>query len=268
MPHRDPRIRPRARCAAAAPVICREFRALRGEREWERALLDASPVSIRLERLLPAATLFFAVLVCRASHAAPTARDGFYLQMTAGIGFPHIEFTVDDPSHSNTYADAQNGTSLGSSLLLGASLRPGLVLGVGGLGALYLSKGSHPTSTADPGDRVYLVDVKDPPFHSVAMLGPFVDIYPSPTLGWHVQALVGYAALSGRNFYSDGGSSGVGLMLGGGHDFWVSKHWSIGLLARVSYANTSLAEDYAAGDTISEQDTFVSPSFEVSFTFH
>ena len=47
------------------------------------------------------------------------------------------------------------------------------------------------------------------------MLGPFVDIYPSPTLGWHVQALVGYARLSPRNFYGDTGSSGVGLMLGG-----------------------------------------------------
>jgi len=100
------------------------------------------------------------------------------------------------------------------------------------------------------------------------MLGPFVDIYPSPTLGWHVQALVGYARLSPRNFYGDTGSSGVGLMLGGGHDWRVSRHWSMGLLARLSYANTQLAEDYAPSSSISEHDTFVSPSLEASFTFH
>jgi hypothetical protein len=75
------------------------------------------------------------------------------------------------------------------SLLVGWQLRPGFALGVGGLWLLY-SPNPRPTENGQPYGQV---DVKQPWLEGVDILGPFVDIYPSPRLGWHVQALVGYA---------------------------------------------------------------------------
>jgi len=189
-----------------------------------------------------------------------------YLQLTAGVGFPHIAFTVDDPTHSNDYSDSRKGPSIGGSLLLGAPLRPGIVLGAGGIVALSALGRSHPTS--NNGEHLFLVDVKESPVQTMSIVGPFVDVYPSPALGWHVQALVGYALLSRQNFYSEGGPSGIAIVAGVGHDWWLSKRWSAGLLARLTYANAHLAEDYAPRASISERDTLISPSLEASFTFH
>jgi len=59
-------------------------------------------------------------------------------------------------------------------------------------------------------------------------------------------------------------------MAGVGHDWWVSEHWSIGLLARITYASLQLAQTPNSDriGSISEHNAFLSPSLEASFTFH
>jgi hypothetical protein len=239
-----------------------------------RGLLSASSMSIQIQPLVLAPALLFACLLSTESQAAPHARDGIYLQITTGFGLPHSAITVDQsnpPSSTDHWEDSESGGSIGGSLLLGAPLRPGIALGVGGLFSLLSASDPHPTKNGQPYTPV---DVKQPLFQFMGVIGPFADIYPSTTLGWHVQALVGYAQVSyaevTANPFSDGNPSGIGLMAGVGHDWWISEHWSVGLLARVTYANVRLAPT-PFGDGLgstSQHNTLVSPSLEVSFTFH
>ncbi|HWZ89378.1 MAG TPA: hypothetical protein VNW92_11030 [Polyangiaceae bacterium] len=226
-------------------------------------------MSIRLQRLVWVATLLFAFSMSSESVAAPHARDDFYVQLTTGFGLPHFAITADDaPDH---YASSESGVSACGSLLLGVPLRPGVVLGVGGL--LALSFTSSPKITRN-GQPWALVDVQEQSSLFTSIVGPFVDIYPSSTLGWHMQALAGYANVTYAQItqhpFFDGSPSGIGLMAGVGHDWWINAHWSIGLLARVSYASMQLAPT-ANSDrigSISEHNTLVSPSLEASFTAH
>jgi len=63
----------------------------------------------------------------------------------------------------------------------------------------------------------------------------------------------------------------IGLMAGVGHDWWISDRWSVGILARLAYANmhvTGGPHVYYAGGTPTERDTVISPTLEASFTWH
>jgi hypothetical protein len=239
-----------------------------------RGLLSASSMSIRMQRLVLGAALLFTVLVSAESRAEPHARDAFYVQLTTGLGSQHSAITATDASFSppDHYASTVSGVSVGGSVLLGLPLRPGLVVGLGGLAALSLTGNPNVTRNGQP---YVLVDVKQSSFQLMGMLGPFVDFYPSPTLGWHVQALVGYAQVSYAQItqhpFSDGSPGGIGLMAGVGHDWWTSDDCSIGVLGRLAYENMNLAPTPYSGPggaTASEHNTLVSPSLEVSFTFH
>ena len=223
---------------------------------------------MRIHLLVAAATALFALFASTESHAAPHARDGFYVQMSTGIGVPFFSNTAHDPYYDPAidYTDSRSGGSLGGSLLLGVPLRPGLALGVGGLVAV--SAISAPKRTEN-GQPVTWEDSGGPYLQTLGVVGPFVDYYPSAALGWHVQALVGYASL-GQGDVSTGAPSGIALMAGVGQDWWVSDRWSVGFLARVTYASTHLAaQAYPEGGGMpSEHDTMLAPSLEVSFTFH
>ena len=86
-------------------------------------------------------------------------------------------------------------------------------------------------------------------------------------------------ALGGYASFAEGETSGnrsrspkgIGLMAGVGQDWWISDRWSVGFLVRSTYANTQLgaeASPEGVGGSPSEHDTLLSPSLEVSFTFH
>lgn len=65
-------------------------------------------------------------------------------------------------------------------------------------------------------------------------LGPFIEWYPDPNLGWHVGASVG---LGGVGITDDGGrnidSVAVSLSAFGGYQWWLGPRWSLGLQAVV-----------------------------------
>lgn len=231
-------------------------------------------MSIRIRSLVAAAALLCACAISAECQAAPHARDRFYVQLTTGFGLPHYAIAADDaigaraPDH---YTCSRSDVSANGSLLLGVPLWPGIVLGAGAIGALSFGSNRNITRNGQPWS---LTDVKDQPFLFTGMVGPFVDVYPSATLGWHAQALVGYAQVSyaeiTQNPYFGGSPSGIGLMAGIGHDWWVNEKWSIGLLGRITYASVQLGQTpFADGiGSISEHIALVSPSVEVSFTAH
>lgn len=238
-----------------------------------RHLLNARSMSIRISPLLTAATWLCTCAISAESQAAPHARDSFYVQLTTGFGLPHFAITADDDGAGapDRYTATRSDVSAEGSLLLGMPLRPGLVLGVGGIATM--SFGSNRDITRN-GQPWALVDVKDQLYLFTGMVGPFVDIYPSATLGWHAQALVGYAQASYAQItqhpYHDGSPSGIGLMAGIGHDWWVNEDWSIGLLGRLTYASLRVNRAPFSGGmpSLSEHVALVSPSLEVTFTAH
>ena len=225
---------------------------------------------MRIHHLLLAASLLVAFFVSSECQATPHARDGFYLSLDTGLGAISYSSTAYYPGAEPQieYKALQRGATATGSLLLGLPLRPGLVLGIGGLTSF--SWLGSPARTAN-GDKTWREDSGGPYLKFWGMAGPFVDYYPSAALGWHVQALVGYA-----RFFHQGDTTievpdGIGLMAGVGHDWWISDRWSVGILARLAYANmhvTGVPNDSYFGTTPTERDTVISPSLEASFTWH
>ena len=224
---------------------------------------------MRIHQLLLAASLLLAFFVSSECQANPHARDGFYLSLSTGFGAIGYSSTAyhptDDPRIE--YKNHQSGPMATGTLLLGLPLRPGLVLGVGGLTSAWWL--SSPERTAN-GEKIWWEDSGGPYVNFLGMAGPFVDYYPSAALGWHVQALVGYATVAAGDVSRDV-PDGLGLMAGVGQDWWLSDRWSVGILARLVYANmhvTGVPYVDTPGSTPSERDTVISPSLEASFTWH
>ncbi len=227
-------------------------------------------MSKQIQPFLLATTLLFASAV---SHAAPPTHDNIYLHFSSGFGLPHLSITADDhDSTTKHYTDTESDKSFSVSLLAGWQLRPGLALGVGGI-LMAFEPNRNLTEDGQPYGPVN-VDVKPDYLQAVGIVGPFVDLYPSTRLGWHVQALAGYAETSFAKITPNPvgyGLGGIGLMAGIGHDWWVSDHWSIGVLARLTYANMRFGQTplYDGSDSWqSEHTTLISPSLEASFTYH
>lgn len=225
-------------------------------------------MAIRIHQLRTPALALSLFFISGQCLAEPHTRDGVYVQLTSGLGWMSYRSTAQypfgGPPHDHT--NQQSGLGATGSLLVGFQLRPGLALGVAGLGSAHAV--SSPNRTAD-GQPATLEDSGGPYVKLLGTVGPFVDYYPSASLGWHVQALVGYASL-GYGDISQGTPRGLGLMAGVGHDWWVSERWSIGALTRLVYANTHVASvTYPEGGGMpSEHDTVLLPTLEISFTYH
>jgi hypothetical protein len=222
----------------------------------------------RIHQLLTAALVLSLFFVCSEGRADPHTRDRFYFQLTSGLGWTSSRSTAHNPYYDppTDYTNQQSGWGLTGSILLGLPLRPGLALGVGGLGSVHAVSSPNHTENGQP---VTWEDHGGPYLRFLGAVGPFVDYYPSAALGWHVQALVGYATL-GYGDINPEPPTGIGLMAGIGHDWWVSDRWSIGALARLVYASTHVAsmQTYAMSGHPSEHDSLLSPSLEVTFTHH
>jgi hypothetical protein len=79
---------------------------------------------------------------------------------------------------------------------------------------------------------------------SSVVVGPFIDYYPNPASGLHFQGALGVhnVSLESPTGISSSGS-GVGLMLGVGHEWWVGEQWSIGVLGRLTAASHTIEDD-------------------------
>ncbi len=172
-------------------------------------------------------------------------RDGVYFGVVGGAGYARMDFPVgagvpDAPLTS---------IPINVDVMIGGSPVPDLAIGaiLGG------ASGSEPTMevtlpagtgmTAEQalmgsgfdvqGNTVTLTDTR----LNIVRLGVFADYYLIEDSNLHVLAEVGYlsAFFSGGNGSSDD-LRGPGFGLGLGYDFWLSHSWSLGLLARGTFA--------------------------------
>jgi len=100
------------------------------------------------------------------------------------------------------------------------------------------------------------------------MLGPFIDVYPAPRAGFHLQAapcLTLVAPGTSDTLVKDTLSGvGFGGMIGLGYEGWVSDDWGIGILARAQMLSAQISDesdnkfDYLA----------VTPSLLMTATLH
>jgi hypothetical protein len=71
----------------------------------------------------------------------------------------------------------------------------------------------------------------------ILVIGPFIDIFPNPTGGFHLGGELGLAGvgLKGNDSTLSGGGGGA---IWAGYGGWASSQWSIGGLVRLTAAGT------------------------------
>lgn len=172
--------------------------------------------------------------------------DGFYLRMGVGVGRLAASFSADDSLELGGSVDGAlaHGAVTGE-LSFGGTPAPGLVIG----GSILLS-GAGNVSTHDL--SVNGAHAADLSYNGAAMwlVGPFVDYYIDAKLGWHVQGVLGLAAVNVTTGERDGvfatsrhNAGGLGFAVGGGYEGWVGKQWSMGALLRLMYASAETNPD-------------------------
>lgn len=175
--------------------------------------------------VLTLASIAAVLLGTSPAPAEPRTHDGFYLHLEGGIGYLS---TSTDTTPEGTYS----GLSLDSALLLGGTVGP-VVIGGG------FTYDTVPLPS-------YEVDGQEWSADNVTQymigIGPFVDIYPDPKSGLHFLGFVGWGGLETSVEGNVGGSDPTGLVaiVGGGYDFWLADEWSVGPLARLTYAPLSM----------------------------
>lgn len=160
--------------------------------------------------------------------AEPRTHDGFYMQLTGGLGY------YSAGAEAGGIEQSFSGMTLDTSLMLGGTIIPGLVVG----GGFFIDYAPSP-SFEQNGMEVELSDVSQ----MVIGIGPFVDYYLDPKKGGvHIQAFAGWGGLETSSGGNAGGSDPTGLVVSvaGGYDIWLSDEWSVGGMLRVAYGNFSL----------------------------
>lgn len=173
------------------------------------------------------------------ASAPARTHEGLYVRLATGFG-SHVEsinMQGEDPGVTIV------GMSSVGEVAVGWAVSPGVVLGLGSYGATVLA--SEQTDDGDgPMPPPEIVDeVQD-----FSIFGPFVDWYFRADRGLHAQLAVGVASVRGLGltrgeFDTDDVATGGGFMIGFGHDWWVSDEWSLGVLARLSFAVASTEDD-------------------------
>jgi hypothetical protein len=194
--------------------------------------------------------------------------DGFYLRF--GSGFGAYEERVESEKTS-LYQGEVAGRTVGLASLgefaMGGTIGSGFVLGGGVYSAELLV--SH--FRADHSSAVEPPPELDPELRELVVLGPFIDWYPRPSRGLHLQAAVGFASLTsgtgvaGRDDEDTYRALGGGIVLGVGYEWWIGDEWSLGVLARAQGAAVS-GEDEA--DVRWFHGVSTSPSLLLTLTYH
>lgn len=167
-------------------------------------------------------------------------RDGFYVRIEVGAGLFRASSETPDRSSrsfSGTTASwllAVGGTS--SGLVIGGALLRDRVFGLSG-------------EDSETGE----LDLEDVDF-STTLVGPYLNVYPDPTGGFHLQGMLAVANLdvhrrrrvptpgSFTATEPDDDPSGIGFMLGAGYEWWLAPQTSAGLVARISYSSLEVDE--------------------------
>jgi hypothetical protein len=196
----------------------------------------------------------------RPSTSKKHFHDGFYLRMGIGVGYLSAAGTEQDQS-SSTYGS--HGVTIPVEFSLGGTPAPGVVIG-GGSWAVHVPAATNVTGRGDATTEA------DADYGAISMLGPFIDIFPSPTGGFHIQAAPCLTLVSvgnSDNVPSDVSGAGFGFMGGLGYEGWVSDQWGLGILGRVQIMSLEVAPPNA-DDEDAVDYVGIAPSLLMTATFH
>lgn len=219
---------------------------------------DGAPATQAVEPAQPAPAYYAPPPPMETTKPGARLHDGFYLRMSFGIGSGSATETLQTNGASSPDVKF-TGTAMMFDLLIGGSPVPGFVLGGGLVGHRILSP-KLKVGGVDYGTANSDVSL------DLSTIGLFTAIYPDPTSGFNVHALLGYGVISvsdGNNNTSSNNPSGLSIMGGIGYDFWVGEQWSLGPDLRVAYAKTSYSVD-GSEDKVS---MFV-PTLSFTATYH
>jgi hypothetical protein len=177
--------------------------------------------------------------------------DGFYLRLSIGGGYMHDGISYDSPEYAGPPSSATiRGGAMQFAVLLGGTPAPGLVIG-GGLIA---------TNAPDATFKFGSLSSSSDTTVTFSWFGAFVDWYVNPREGFHLQGLMGFAALSSTN----DDPSGIGVGVGIGQEWWVADQWSLGILGRLMYAHMTRSED----DSTTNRHSVIAPALLFTATYH
>lgn len=192
-------------------------------------------------------------------------RDGFHLSMLLGAEYLMADVNVD----SDLSTHQASGLGLGFDVYIGGNPRPNIALG------LMLGGSSVPDPKLDIGgesdaqtvseQRSWQLDGSTLTLSGTQMnlfrVGAFADYYFSPDSNWHGSLMLGYANLSFSGSEIPDSLQGFASQLGLGYDFWLSYHWSLGIVARLVWSPMS--------SSVSDSTVhLLSPSLALGLTFH
>lgn len=181
--------------------------------------------------------------------------DGFFLRAEAGVVF--FRALVEAPA-SPTGRTRISGFGESSSISAGGTPFRGLVLGgrvwTTRVSPSFVEHGAHVTPDDD--------SVKE----TLARIGPFADWYPDPSRGFHVQlgfelAIQVESDVKGNLIKP--GNYGPAASVGLGYEWFVSKQFSLGFVARMAFGYGTRSLDGADEHTLWE-----APELALVYTYH
>ena len=194
-------------------------------------------------------------------------RDGFHLGMILGAEYPIMRVSVGNGLEPGSLS-ALGG---GFDLFVGGNQKPGMAVG------FTIGAASAPNPSFDVGvgqsqmsqelaeQSGWETDGSALIMHgtqlNVFRLGAFVDYYFSDDSNWHGLLTLGYASVSFSGGAIEDTPQGFAMQGGLGYDFWLSYHWSLGLLGRLMWSPM-------AAESLDEMVHVFSPNLGLTATFH
>jgi hypothetical protein len=183
--------------------------------------------------------------------------EGFYFRFGFGVG--SMSGTVANAEVADSSDLDISGFATVGELAFGGTPTPGFALGGGIFGA------NVPTVTID--------DDFESGAGGISIIGFFIDYYPAPDKGLHVQGAIGPALISAAegdelgSLPDDYFGAGVGVTVGVGYEGWIGKEWGMGGLLRLLYANGTITPTDTDSYADLDVETLV-PGVLLTFTCH
>jgi hypothetical protein len=221
----------------------------------DRDIEGESSLVVRSRSLETLAHAAFVSVFCAVAVSVPAAayanepfdHDGFQFRAAIGSGYAIDSQSATDGSFG---AKISGVVPFAFEVYLGGAPRPGWTLG--GLVSVLTTAG---TSVSFHSETRVLAPQGSAGVGLVGV-GPYIDWYPDPRGGLHATmlalGLVG-GGESGQIDLDTGRGFAVGAGLG--YDWWVHKRWSVGVLARITYAWPTTETEY--GDLTSVDNHIV-----------
>lgn len=194
-------------------------------------------------------------------------RDGFHLSFVLGLEYPIGR------AHVGSGLSPSSISALGGAfdVFIGGNQRPGMAVGLtmGGASAPNpsLDFGASQTEDAQNLANQSGWELRDGSLvlngtqMNLFRIGAFVDYYFSDDTNWHGLLTLGYASMSFSGNAMSDTAHGFAMQAGLGYDFWLSYHWSLGLLGRLMWSPMS-------ADSIEDVVHVWSPNLGLTVTFH